>query len=86
MVLLGTIFNTITVAVGSSLGLLSGRRINTKAQTNIVIVFGLFTLAMSMGMIKEMNEPIDIFLALIIGALLGEYTHEAQRTSYRWSR
>ena len=73
MVLLGTFFNTITVAVGSSLGLLSGRRINTKTQTNIVIVFGLFTLAMSMGMIKEMNEPIDIFLAIVISALLGEH-------------
>ncbi len=73
MVLLGTIFNTITVSIGSSLGLLSGNRINTKAQTNIVIVFGLFTLAMSIGMIKEMNKPIDIFLALVIGTLLGEY-------------
>lgn len=73
MVLLGTFINTITVAVGSSLGLLTGKRIGSKAQTNIVIVFGLFTIAMSITMIREMHEPINIFLSLVIGALIGEF-------------
>ena len=73
MVLLGTFINTITVAAGSSLGLLIGKRIGSKAQTNIVIIFGLFTIAMSIGMIRDMHEPINIFLSLVIGALIGEY-------------
>ena len=73
MVLLGTILNTITVAVGSSLGLLTGKRFSSKAQTNIIIVFGLFTIAMSIGMVREMHEPINIFLSLVIGTLIGEY-------------
>ena len=73
MVLIGTLVNTITVAVGSSLGLIIGKNIGSKAQTNIVIIFGLFTIAMSIGMMKEMHQPIDIFLSLVIGALIGEY-------------
>ena len=72
MLLTGTIFNTICVAVGSSLGLLVGNKASSKAQTNIVTVFGLFTIAMSILMIVDINEPIDVFIALAIGALLGE--------------
>ena len=71
MVLLGTFINTITVATGSSLGLFAGRKISNKAQTNIVTIFGLFTLAISIDMMSNMNEPINIFLALVLGALLG---------------
>jgi hypothetical protein len=71
MVLLGTILNTISVAVGSSLGLFSGKLISSKAQTNIITIFGLFTLAISIDMMGHMNEPINVFLALVIGALIG---------------
>jgi uncharacterized membrane protein YqgA involved in biofilm formation len=71
MILLGTIFNTITVAAGSTLGLFSGRLISSKAQTNIITIFGLFTIAMSIDMMRHMNEPILVFLALVIGTLIG---------------
>ena len=72
MVLLGTIINTISVAVGSTLGLLVGKSFSSKAQTGIVVIFGLFTLAISTLMVADMNEPIHIFLALVIGFLIGE--------------
>ena len=72
MLLTGTIFNTICVAAGSSLGLLLGNKASSKVQTNIVTVFGLFTIAMSILMIVDINAHINVFIALTLGALLGE--------------
>ena len=72
MLLIGTLFNTIAVAVGSSAGLLAGGRISKKSQTHILQVFGLFTVALSMKMFMEAVWAIDIFLALATGSLLGQ--------------
>lgn len=72
MLLIGTLFNTIAVAGGSTAGLLAGGRISNKSQTYILQVFGLFTVALSMKMFMEAIWAIDIFLALATGALLGQ--------------
>lgn len=72
MLLIGTLFNTVAVAVGSSVGLIAGNRISDKAQAHILQVFGLFTVALSAQMFMEMKEAIDIFLALVTGSLIGQ--------------
>ena len=72
MLFIGTLFNTIAVAGGSTAGLLAGGRISNKSQTYILQVFGLFTVALSMKMFMEAIWAIDIFLALATGALLGQ--------------
>jgi len=71
MVLTGTLFNTIAVATGASIGLLSRKVLPASAQKNILVVFGLFTLALSIQMITEAKPSIDIFLALVLGSLIG---------------
>jgi len=70
--MIGTLFNTIAVVIGASIGLASHKYISSKSQHKILIVFGLFTVALSINMISSINAPIDIFLALIIGTLLGQ--------------
>ncbi|PCJ80234.1 MAG: hypothetical protein COA49_09655 [Bacteroidetes bacterium] len=70
--MIGTLFNTIAVALGASIGLASHKYISNKSQHKILMVFGLFTMALSINMISSMSAPIDIFLALIIGTLLGQ--------------
>ena len=70
--MIGTLFNAFAVAAGSTIGLLCKKYISHKNQTKILIVFGLFTVALSVDMITGMREPIDVFLALVLGTLLGQ--------------
>ena len=70
--MIGTLFNAVAVAAGSTIGLLSKKYISHKNQTKILVVFGLFTVALSVDMITGMPEPIDVFLALVLGTLLGQ--------------
>jgi uncharacterized membrane protein YqgA involved in biofilm formation len=70
--MIGTLFNTVAVALGASIGLVSHKYIPVKSQNKILMVFGLFTVALSINMISDMRAPIDVFLALILGTLLGQ--------------
>ena len=70
--MIGTLFNAVGVAAGSTVGLFFKKYISHKSQNKILIVFGLFTVALSVDMITEMITPIDVFLALILGTLLGQ--------------
>ena len=70
--MLGTLFNTAAVVLGSTIGLLFRRYITSENQTQILTVFGIFTIALSIDMMSEMASPIDIFIALIIGSVLGQ--------------
>ena len=70
--MIGTLFNAAAVAAGSTIGLFSKKYISHKSQNKILIVFGLFTDALSVNMITGMVEPIDVFLALVIGTLIGQ--------------
>lgn len=84
--MIGTLFNAFAVAAGSTIGLLCKKYISHKNQKNILVVFGLFTVALSVDMITGMLKPIDIFLALVLGTLLGQTLSLHDRLSKFTSR
>ncbi|MEC8361416.1 MAG: DUF554 family protein, partial [Bacteroidota bacterium] len=69
--MVGTLFNTFAVAVGASAGLALGARWSSELKDKIFVVLGLFTLAIGSMMALETAQPIDLFLALVFGTLLG---------------
>ena len=69
--MVGTLFNTIAVAIGASAGLALGARWSSELKDKMFVVLGLFTLAIGSMMALETNQPIDLFLALVFGTLLG---------------
>ena len=69
--MVGTLFNTFAVAVGASAGLALGARWSSELKDKIFVVLGLFTLAIGSMMALETAQPIDLFLALVLGTLLG---------------
>ena len=70
--MLGTLFNTAAVTLGSTIGLLFRRHITSANQTQILSIFGIFTIALSIDMMSQMASPIDVFIALIIGSVIGQ--------------
>lgn len=69
--MVGTLFNTFAVAVGASAGLALGARWSSELKDKMFVVLGLFTLAIGSMMALETAQPIDLFLALVLGTLLG---------------
>ena len=69
--MVGTLFNTFAVAVGASAGLALGARWSSELKDKMFVVLGLFTLAIGSMMALETTQPIDLFLALVFGTLLG---------------
>ena len=69
--MVGTLFNTVAVAVGASAGLALGARWSLELKDKMFVVLGLFTLAIGSMMALETEQPIDLFLALVFGTLLG---------------
>ena len=69
--MVGTLFNTFAVAVGASAGLALGARWSSELKDKMFVVLGLFTLAIGSMMTLETAQPIDLFLALVFGTLLG---------------
>ena len=69
--MVGTLFNTFAVAVGASAGLALGARWSSELKDKMFVVLGLFTLTIGSMMALETAQPIDLFLALVFGTLLG---------------
>ena len=69
--MVGTLFNTFAVAVGASAGLALGARWSSELKDKMFVLLGLFTLAIGSMMALETAQPIDLFLALVFGTLLG---------------
>lgn len=69
--MVGTLFNTFAVAVGASAGLALGARWSSELKDKMFLVLGLFTLAIGTRMALEAEQPIDLFLALVLGTILG---------------
>ena len=69
--MVGTLFNTFAVAVGASAGLALGARWSSELKDKMFVVLGLFTLAIGSMMALGTAQPIDLFLALVFGTLLG---------------
>lgn len=70
--MVGTLFNTATVAIGASLGLAAGKHLNDSMRTTAFQALGLFTLGIGIHMSLEAVSLFAIFLALIVGAALGQ--------------
>jgi uncharacterized membrane protein YqgA involved in biofilm formation len=80
MFLSGTLLNIATVLIGTTLGLLVGRRMPERMQQSLTAGLGLFTLAISLSMaLRIFNDPIvqpgddlAILAALLLGVAGGE--------------
>ena len=79
--MVGTLFNTVAVAVGASAGLALGARWSSELKDKMFVVLGLFTLAIGSMMALETEKPIDLFLALVFGTLLGHSLNLQARLS-----
>ena len=68
----GTIVNTITVIVGSAIGLLVGERLPERFKKIIIQAIALFTFLIGASMMLKADNLIIIFLSLIAGGITGE--------------
>ncbi|NWG15679.1 MAG: DUF554 domain-containing protein [Chloroflexi bacterium] len=68
----GTILNMITVAIGSTLGLLIGGRLPHKIQESVVTGLGLVTLFVGFSNAGQTGNVIVPLISLVIGVVLGE--------------
>ena len=69
--MLGTLYNVITVAVGSSIGLVLGQRVPNGMRKAVFSALGLFTLLMGVDMMMDITRPMAAFMALVVGAIVG---------------
>lgn len=68
----GTILNSITVLIGSTLGLLVGNRLSARIQESVITGLGLTTLFVGFSNASETGNVIIPLLSLVIGAIIGE--------------
>lgn len=77
--LTGTLINTVTVIVGSLIGLFIGQRLNENTQKTVLHGLGLVTLVVAMSnALTTQNILIPLF-AIAIGAILGEWLQIEER-------
>ena len=72
MVPFGTLFNVVTVILGSSLGLFFKKIISPELNKKIFFVMGLFTIVLGLSMAIETTSFILMFLSIVFGTLIGE--------------
>jgi uncharacterized membrane protein YqgA involved in biofilm formation len=75
---IGTLINTISVIIGSSIGVISGPRLPGRIRDTVIASLGVFTLVVGVSLfIDSMNvegENVLIpLLSLLIGGILGEW-------------
>jgi uncharacterized membrane protein YqgA involved in biofilm formation len=68
----GTILNTITVLIGSTLGLWVGHRLPERIQESVVIGLGLTTVFVGFDNAGKTGNVIIPLLSLVTGAIVGE--------------
>ncbi len=68
----GTLVNTATVLVGSSLGLLIGARFSEKISTMVMHALGLATLLIGFKMAFETDSILLVIGSLAVGGIIGE--------------
>ena len=69
----GTVFNSLTVLVGSITGLVIGKFIPEKMQQTVFNCLGLFTIYVGLNMALNMKHSIAVLLSLVLGAITGEF-------------
>mgnify|MGYP001335615680 FL=1 len=73
MIPFGTLFNVVTVLLGSTVGLLFKKMINPELNKKVFFVMGLFTLVLGFSMAIKSTDFILMFLSLVFGTMYGEY-------------
>lgn len=68
----GTLLNTLTVLIGSTLGLLIGNRLSERIQESVVTGLGLVTLYVGFSNVEETGNVIIPLLCLVSGVIIGE--------------
>ena len=72
---LGTLINTSTVIVGSSVGYFIGHRIRESIRTIVVQVIGLATVIMGISNAMDTHNLVFPLVGMVIGAVIGELLH-----------
>ena len=73
MIPFGTLFNVVTVLIGSTIGLLFKKMISPELNKKVFFVMGLFTLVLGLSMSIKSTDFILMFLSLVFGTMYGEY-------------
>ena len=73
MIPFGTLFNVVTVLLGSAIGLFFKKMINPDLNEKVFFVMGLFTLVLGFSMSIKSSDFILMFLSLVFGTMYGEY-------------
>lgn len=68
----GTIFNSLTVLIGSTAGLLIGKFIPERLQGTIFNCMGLFTMYVGVNMALGTKHSIAVLLSLVLGTVTGD--------------
>lgn len=68
----GTLLNIITVAIGGTLGLLIGNRLNERIQQSIVMALGLVTLVVGLSNAQSSRNILIPLLSVVLGVIIGE--------------
>ena len=71
--MIGTIVNTATVIVGGCIGLLLKTGMPERLKSIYFQAVGLFTLAIGIGMVWNMEHILVVVSSLVIGSVLGEW-------------
>ena len=73
MIPFGTLFNVLTVLLGSLIGLKFKKIINPNLNKKAFTILGIFTLVLGFSMAIKSESFILMFLSLVSGTILGEY-------------
>ncbi len=68
----GTVFNSLTVLIGGTIGLFIGNFIPEKFKTTIFNCMGLFTLYVGINMTLNTKNSIGVLLSLVLGTITGQ--------------
>jgi uncharacterized membrane protein YqgA involved in biofilm formation len=69
----GTLINISAILVGSFIGMVFGARLSDRVRETVIAGLGLFTSAIGVKMFLEIDNPIVVLGALLIGGGLGEW-------------
>lgn len=69
--MLGTLYNTVTVAAGAGLGLVLRRHVPEGLRSAVFAAIGLFTLYIGADLMAGIGRPIAAFVSLVLGAGIG---------------
>ena len=72
MIPFGTLFNVMTVILGSTVGLVFKKMISPELNKKVFFVLGLFTLVLGFGIAIKSTDFILMFLSIVFGLILGE--------------